>query len=167
MGYPAKGTQMLSRNVSNLPSNAANTVSCTAMTDNTLQLTGDGTSPFNTRNCTIGKLEFDPAFNGGKGGLLVQNIHRDSHFQVRTTFFNTTAANTDGVFKIFLAFDKDVPGTGVLISTSPIQIKQSVEQTALHVFFGGGLGAIYPVCNPTLTSSIRTNGFDVTCWENP
>lgn len=167
MGYPARGTQMLERNVSNDPGNGANTVTCPTGVDTTLQLTNDGANQFVTRNLSIGKLEFDSTFNGGKGGVIVNNIHPDSHFNIRTTFFNSTAANTDAVFKVFLAFNKAVPGTGVSINSSPQSVKQSVEQTAGHGFFGGGIGAIYPRCNPSLQINVRLNGWLVTCWENP
>lgn len=167
MGYPAKGTQMLERNVSNSQVNAANIVSCVNDVDTTLQLTGDGGVPFATRNLSIGKLQFDSAFNGGKGGIICDNIHPDSAFTTRTTFENTTAANTTAVFKMFLAFNKAVPGTGVLINDSPKTVKTDKEQTADHEFFGGGIGAIYPVCNPELTINVRVNGFLIKCLENP
>lgn len=167
MGYPAKGTQMLERNISNDQGNAANTVTCTAGVDTTLQMTNDGGSPFATRNLSTGKLEFDSTFNGGKGGIICDNIHPDSHLATRTTFFNGSASNTTGQFKIFIAFNKAIPGTGVLINDSPKTIKTALEQTADHRFFGGGIGAIYPVTNIDNTSDIRLNGFLITCWENP
>lgn len=151
------------RNVSNA-SGVPNVTSGTSSTDVALPLIANGTNNFLSGTVATGYLEFDASFNGGKGGIIVDKMNTDVQYSTRMTPV-LLGANTTAVGKIFLAFDKTIPGTGVKISSSPVTIRQNVEQTYNHKFFGNGIEAIYPMINSDVTHDYQLNGFEVTAWE--
>lgn len=157
------GTRLIERNISN----ATNSTSCPAGVDTTLPLLNTGGAPFESDNVRKGKLEFDPLFNGGKGGIITERISRDAHFEVRLTWINTGAANTEAVFKIFLGDDLGNPASGIFINSSPIPIKSEKEQTIPLSFFGNKIKVIYPVVNPDNATTINLRGMLISAWENP
>ena len=156
------GTTMYTRNISN----ATNTTSCLKDVNTILPLTGDGGNNFFTRNAIVdGRVTFEPSYHT-KGGIILHRIHPDSYIECRITFINLTQANTEAVFKVFLVFDYNNPTGGIYINSSPTTIKSNKEQTVFLSFFGGGLGAIYPVIEPAANVDIQTRGFLVSVLEN-
>lgn len=171
MPYPGSLTTDLtgfvkqySRNVSNADG-GANITSCTANTDVTLPLIANGSNNYVFGTVATGKLEFDATFNGSKGGLLTDQIANDTEMFVRMTIVNL-ATPTDVIAKMFLVFDKTVPGTGVKISSSPIGTRQDVEQTVNFKAFMNGIEAIYPQLRSDNTRDFQLRGLDVTMLEN-
>ena len=165
MGYPISGaldglTKGYLRNISN----AANTTSCTALTDVTTQLNGDGANNFSAGSQASGKLEFDADYNGGLGGIIVDRLSSTTDFDVRYTF-QCTGGTTKCVAKSFLVFDKTVPGTGVRVRTSPIEVRVDVEQTATMSFFHNGIEAIYFQINSDNTRDYQINGVKIYALE--
>jgi hypothetical protein len=147
-------------------SNAANTTSVSATTDTPFPLVNDGANSFQTSNVTSGKLWFDPTFNGGTGGIIVDGLKPESGIYSRITYVCLGGGNTNAVLKLFLVFDKTDPGTGVSIVTSPQEIRQGVEQSIDLYAFHDGIEAIYPVINSDGARDYQLNGFDVVLFEN-
>jgi hypothetical protein len=161
MGYPISGaldglTKGYINNVSNAEG-VSNETTCTAGVDTTTPLLGDGTNNFTAGPMASGKLELDASFNGGLGGIIVDKLASGTDHDIRFTFQNIDGPTTCLV-KAFLVFDKTVPGTGVKISTSPIDVRQNVEQTTTISFFDGGIEAIYLQINSEVTRDYQING---------
>lgn len=157
------GSTMYARNVSN----GENTTSCPVGVSTVLPLLGLGGANFNTRNSNIpGKLEFDDTYNSGKGGIITYEVHPDSYFECRLTYKNLSAANTEAVFRVRLVDTLADPDTGIFINSAPVEIKTTKEQTVFLSFYGGGIDAFYPLCQPDVTSNIQLTGFLVSCIEN-
>lgn len=152
------------RNVSNAVG-ASNTTSCSADTDTTVPLLGDGANNYIFSTVSTGKAEFDATFNSNNGGIITDRLASDTEFLTRFTFV-LLGGNTSAIVKMFLVFDKTIPGTGVKISSSPISVRQNVEQTINHKFFGNGIEAVYPQIRSDTTKDYQVNGFDFTALEN-
>lgn len=157
-------TRQYINNVSNL-AGAGNLVTAAAGMDTTLQLNGDGTNNFTSANVDTGKIEFDATFNGNLGGFITDNINDDAIVRARWTFVNTGSPTT-AAGKMFLVFDKSVPGVGVTISSSPFNVGSGVEQTIEFSAYMNGIEAIYFQINSATTRDYQVNGALVTMIEN-
>lgn len=151
-------------NVSNTPGAGAQTA-VTAGVDTTLQLNGDGANNFTTDNVAAGKLELDAAFNGGTGGIIVDQLNEKTMLSCRLTLVNT-GTPTAGIAKIFLVFDKTVPGTGTQIVSAPADFRQNVEVPVHFEAFHGDIEAVYIQMNADNARTFEVRGFQITAHEN-
>jgi hypothetical protein len=155
----------LTKGYNNNVSNATNTTSATAATAITLPLIGNGSNNFEYDTNDTGKLEFDATFNSNKGGIITDNLRRDTTFFARITLVNL-GGSSGFTIQCFLVFDKTIPGTGVAISSSQVTLSSSQEAAPLIKFFGNNIEAIYPRVIASATRDVRINGFDITAFEN-
>jgi hypothetical protein len=155
----------VSRGYINNVSNAANTTSVSGGVDTTLPMNGDGTNNFISSNVATGKAEFLEAFNGGNGGFILDNLNPDSDLKFRITFVNLGSVTTATV-KVFLVFDKTVPGTGTKISTSPISVASNIEQAVELSAYHGGIEAAYVQIKSDTARDYQLNGVKITVDEN-
>lgn len=152
------------RNVSNA-AGVGNLTASGVDTNTTLPLLNDGTNGNFTANVEAGKLEFDATFNTNKGGVIVDNLAANTDYVCRVTMVNT-GANTITTAKVFLAFDKTIPGTGVRISSSPQDSSSGVEQAFTIPFYDEGIEAVYPQVFSAAERNYQLNGFYVVAFED-
>lgn len=169
MTYPAGGSsgglsKKYRRNVSNA-AGAGNLTSSGIDTNTTLPLLNDGTNANSTPNAEAGKLEFDATFNTNKGGILLYNLASNTDYSCRVTFVNTGAPTT-ATAKVFLVFDRTIPGTGVRISSSPQTSNANIEQAFSIPFYDEGIEAVYPQVFSAADRSYQLNGFYIVALED-
>lgn len=146
-------------------SNAANTTSCTAATDITLPMAGDGTNNFTSPSVTTGKLEFDATFNSSNGGFIVDQVNQYTNYSIRITVENL-GTNTTVRLLAFLVFDKTDPATGVTITSANVTAPAGQEISSTLTFFDGDIEAIYVKINSDNTRNFQLNGVYLVGWEN-
>ena len=147
-------TELYMRNVSN----GANSTSCTASTDVNVPLIGNGSFNFSSSNIATGLLELDATYNGGQGGIIIDNLPAETDITLRVTFTNTTGGAADATIKAFLDDDKTAPGTGIQIVTSPLNAGTGVAQTAVLTFFKDQQEAIRLQINSSATKNYSISG---------
>lgn len=152
------------RNVSNAQGVGSQTA-VTAGVDTTLELNGDGSNNFSTDNVGTGKLELDAAFNGGTGGVIIDNLDPQTILSLRLTLVNK-GTPTNGIAKVFLVPDKALPGTGFTILSAPRDYRTDVEVPVLFEAFHGGIQAVYVKMNADNARTFEVRGLQVVAHEN-
>jgi hypothetical protein len=166
MSYPIALKGLVVGHLINI-SNATNSTSVDAGVLKALPLVGDGANPFNAYYYQPGAREMvlDKGFNGGSGGVIVDEILGPSDIWARTSITKTDAGNTDVIVSLLLYPDKNNLELVILQNSSPITIKPGKEQQIFSSSFHGGIQAFSIAITSSVAGVYRINGMKVTILE--
>jgi hypothetical protein len=156
-------THLYINNISNAQDATAETT-VDAGVDTTLKLTGSGSNNFTTFNVGTGKLELDAAFDGGNGGVIIDQLAAQTELTFRLSLVNL-GGSSSAVVKIFLMDDKTVPGTGFPINSFPITFNTGVEVPIEFSSYKKDVEAIKVQINSSNSRTYRVNGLKVVAYE--